>query len=103
MKQVEMFFGDKEKHPFAEEVADDIQRLLATRAADSLESAYEMAIWTNPAVREKVLAAQQAAQGKPGPKLPNLESSGAAKPTLPKGTGNWMDDIDEIAQNAFKH
>lgn len=103
IKQVEAFFGDKEKYPFAEDAMDDIQQLLASRAADSLERAYEMAIWTNPAIREKVLAAQQAASAKPGPKLPNLESSGAAKPTSPAGKGNWMDDIDEIAQNAFKH
>lgn len=49
------FAKDEEAHPFFWEVADDIQRLIETRAAGTLEQAYVTAIHANPITRAKLI------------------------------------------------
>jgi uncharacterized protein YihD (DUF1040 family) len=80
---VEAFMADPKNKHF-EEVADDIQILLKTGAAPTLEKAYEMAVWTNPTVRAKIIAEQAA--GEPTPKKPplNVNGSGGSPPPKPK-------------------
>lgn len=56
-RAVDAFFNDP-KNEFANDVAPDIQRLLETGQAKDLQSAYEQALWLNPATREKLLAKQ---------------------------------------------
>jgi len=90
--QAEIARYDEEVKAFAKKnselfplVQNDILRLISTGAANDLQSAYDSAIWTNPATREKLLAKQQAdaleaankATTKPRPT--NVESSGSAR------------------------
>lgn len=49
------FGQDVEKHPFFWEVTDDVQRFLQTGAAKTLDQAYELALYANPIVKQKVL------------------------------------------------
>jgi chaperonin cofactor prefoldin len=78
-KVVQAFSADP-KNEYFEEVGDDILRLLKTGAAETLESAYETAIWANPVTRQKLLAKQQAAV-KPVAKPPrNVDGSGEGTP-----------------------
>lgn len=69
-------------NPLFPDVQDDILRLISTGAAVDVKSAYETAVWANPATRAKLIAEQQAsAHVKTPAKKPmtNIESSGAAK------------------------
>ena len=59
VKDIEAFAADP-KNPHFKDVAHDMIRLLETRAATTLQAAYEQAIWTNPAVRAKEISRQQA-------------------------------------------
>lgn len=53
-KAVDAFFNDP-KNEYAVDVATEIHHLLETGAADSLQSAYEQAVWLNPTVRAKMV------------------------------------------------
>lgn len=101
-KEVEKFFSDP-ANKYAEELGDNIFQLLKTGAASDLPTAYEMAMWTNPEVRAKVLAEQQAAAaGKPpGPKPTNIDESGEAKPRTRAKAKSWQADVDEIVSKAY--
>ena len=57
-------FAMDPKNVYFEELADDIAHLLRTGAERSVETAYEAAIWRNPAVRAKEVARQQAEKDK---------------------------------------
>lgn len=50
------------KHPYWEDVRADMVPLLQNGISTTLEDAYERAIWTNKAVREKIIAAQAKAE-----------------------------------------
>ena len=82
-KIVEAFAADP-KHKYFEEVGDDILRLLKTGAAISLESAYETAIWANPAVRQKLLDEQIKAAKTPAKAPLNVDASGEGTPSKSK-------------------
>lgn len=49
------FAQDEESHPFFYEVVEDIQHLIKTGAAATLEKAYEVAILANPLTRQKMI------------------------------------------------
>ena len=70
-------------NPLFSEVENDILRLISTGAAVDIKSAYETAVWANPATRTKLLAEQQAAElqktPKPKAQVTNIESSGSAR------------------------
>ena len=53
-------FAADPKNPYFDEVADDIVRMLQT--GESLEKAYEKAVWANPVTRAKELARVQKEQ-----------------------------------------
>jgi hypothetical protein len=48
------------KHPHFEDVRAEMAALMQAGRAESLDQAYEMASWANPAVRAKILADQKA-------------------------------------------
>lgn len=50
------------KHPYWEDVRADMVPLLQNGISPTLEDAYERAIWSNKAVREKIIAAQAKAE-----------------------------------------
>lgn len=52
-KEIDDFAADKETNPYFEELADDIQKLFATGQANTLREAYDKAVWSNPAIRQK--------------------------------------------------
>ncbi len=49
------FAQDEDAHPFFYDVVDDIQHLIQTKAATTLEKAYETAVMTNPITRQKMI------------------------------------------------
>lgn len=51
----------KSKNPHFDTVQDDIARLLETKACQTLQQAYDTAIWANPLVREQLLLEQSKA------------------------------------------
>ena len=57
--KIEAFAADPANKHF-QEVGQDMLRLIQTGAAQDLKSAYETACWTNPLIRAKMLAEQQA-------------------------------------------
>lgn len=90
---VETFFSDP-KNKYAKDLQDDILRNV--QRGDTLEAAYESAMWTNPKVRAKLIA-EQAGGGSPAPL--NLEGNPSNNAPAPrKGT---MDDT--IAGIVAKH
>lgn len=98
-KTVESFFSAKENE-FAEELGSDILRLIKTGAAQDLPSAYEMACWSNPAVRAKMIAKQQSkpaegqANGGNAAKFPNVDSTpGVRVRTKPKTMEETIDEV----------
>lgn len=80
-KIVEAFASDP-KNKYFPEVANDIHRFITSGTATDLASAYELAIWANPAIRAKVLADQQA------------EAATAA--TKPRATNGQFRNIDTL-------
>ena len=75
--QVETFFSDP-GNKYANEVATEMHRLIVSKQATDLRSAYEQAIWLNPVVRGKVLAEQQAEASRSAERAA-AEKSAAAK------------------------
>lgn len=59
--EVSAFAADTERHPYFNEVADEIVRLFQVGAVRTLKEAYEKAVWTNPVVRQREIARIQAA------------------------------------------
>lgn len=60
---VNSFFADS-KNKYAKDLEGDILSLIQNQKANTLEEAYEMALWLNPATREKVIADQMKAAEK---------------------------------------
>lgn len=77
--------------PFFDAAEATIERLLRENKADSLDEAYEMAIWTDPEVRKQVLAAeaksQSAKSGDATAKAKKAASSVTGAPTGGVQTG----------------
>lgn len=106
LKFIQNFAADP-KNEFFSEVMDDIHRLIQTGAATDVPSAYEMACWSNPAVRAKMLAKQQAIapQGQRDQKgrFVNL-SSEAPTAARTRKAASIDDTIDGIVTSHFsKH
>jgi len=57
LTEVQAFASDKEKHPYFDEVADDIARLIG--AGYDLADAYEKAVYVNPVTRQREIARLQ--------------------------------------------
>ncbi len=60
-KQIQDFADSRDdagqpKHPFYQDVVQDMYQLLANRSAASLEEAYDMAVWLNKNTRAKMIA-----------------------------------------------
>lgn len=91
-------FAANPANKYFEEVTDDIMHFLQTGAAPTLEKAYEMAIWNNPAVRAKLLAEQAA--GAPVPPKPplNVNGTGGTPPTKPK---TFEDSISSVMEKHY--
>lgn len=100
-QEVSSFFSDP-KNEFATDLEADILNLLQKGAVATLQEAYEMAQWTNPVVRAKLLAKQQATlptPPKPAPK--NLSDSGEPHSRATKRKGNWEDGVDQIVSTHY--
>lgn len=99
---VEAFAADP-KNRFFPEVADDIMRLLQTGVVKDLQAAYEMAIWSNPAVRAKLIAEQ--GSGVPAPKIPapvDVQPTDTGTPA--KGKPLTIEDtINSVVRKHFTH
>jgi hypothetical protein len=96
--KVEKFFSNPE-NKYAGDVVEDMMRLLKTGAADSLDKAYELAIYQNPAVRSKLIEEQAmkiASTKKPAPR--QVRSSGVP----PSPTGSKDQSIDETLNSAYE-
>ena len=102
LQVVEAFAADP-KNKFFPEVADDIMRLLQTGVVKDLQAAYEMAIWSNPAVRAKLIAEQ--GSGVPAPKvLAPVDVQPTDSGTPAKGKPLTIEDtINSVVQKHFTH
>lgn len=102
LKVVESFAADP-KNKFFPEVADDIMRLLQSGVVNELPAAYEMAIWSNPAVRAKVMAEQ--AQGTAPPtKTVATDVQPTDSGTPVKGKPPTIEDtINSVVRKHFTH
>lgn len=97
MGKVEKFFSNPENE-FAVEVSEDMMELLKVGAAQTLEQAYEKAIWNNPATRAKLL--QREVEKVTTPKRPaprNVRSSGVP----PAPTGQQSQSIDDTLNEVY--
>lgn len=56
-RKIDAFAEDTKAHPYFDEVADDIARFV--QMGDSLQDAYEKAVWVNPVTRAKEQARAQ--------------------------------------------
>ena len=102
-------FASSPEHGFFEEVRGDMAGLLQAGLAPDLATAYDMAIYANPAVRARVLAQQQVKAQESGRTAASQKASSAKaaaavnvsrKGTLPaaKAVGTMDDTIRETAQ-----
>jgi len=57
--EYQAFMSDVEKHPYANDVYDQMMELVSKKLANSLEDAYDKAVYLNPQVRAKMISAQQ--------------------------------------------
>jgi hypothetical protein len=56
LEQSVLAYGqDEENHPFFWEVADEINKLIQSKAVETLDEAYQMAIWKNPLTKQKMI------------------------------------------------
>lgn len=103
-------FAADPKNEFFDEVGTDIHRFIAQGVASDLASAYEMACWANPAVREKMLAKQRAVT--PPPATPRNPATGKfvnidavdSPPPRTRRSGTMDDTINAvIASHTQKH
>ncbi len=108
-QEVEKFASDP-KHPYFDEVADDIVALLQTGAA--LPDAYEKAVWANPVTRQKEIdrlqkereteakaKAQAAAQAAKKAASTNVRSRDTGRThTEPQAT---MDNLDGVLRETL--
>lgn len=106
LSDIEAFAADP-KNEYFNELGPDILRFVQNGVADSLSAAYEMACWSNPGVRAKILAKQQATtppavQRDAKGKFVNLDSVDAPPRTRVKGTiDSTIDNI--VASHYSKH
>lgn len=98
-KQVEAFFADP-VNKYVSEVEEDIVNLIKTKAADSLQSAYELACLRSPTVRLKVIADQQAQTPVVKPAVTNLDASGEVRVKRSKPV-SWQDDVQSIVHKHY--
>jgi hypothetical protein len=106
LKRIEAFANDA-KNKYFNEVGTDILRFIKQGVATDIASAYDMACWANPVIREKLLADQRAAQNPPpaqqrGPngKFINLDSDSSVTPR--KAKPKTMDaTIDAIVASHY--
>lgn len=70
------FAQDEAAHPFFWEVVGEIQHFIQTKAATTLEQAYELAVMANPVTRGKAIEAEAS---KRAANLAQLEAARAAK------------------------
>jgi hypothetical protein len=97
---IEAFFTNPQ-NKYANDVGDDILKLIQSGKAATLEEAYETAIWLNPGVRAKLIAEQQAAAA-PKPSNVTKLNVGTEAPTRPgKKTGSIDDTIDAVVNQAY--
>lgn len=97
VRVIEAFAKDP-KNKYFDEVSDDIQHLIQTGAAATLEKAYEMACWTNPVVRAKVIADTSATPTPPKTPL-NIEGSTGGTPS--KKPAKFEDTIDAVMEKNY--
>lgn len=95
------------KNPLFSEVQNDILRLISTGAVQDLKTAYETAVWANPATRTKLLA-QQAEEAEAAriknqkPKPVNIDANGSARVRVkPKSIDDTIDSV--VAKYANQH
>lgn len=100
-------------HEHFEAVGADIARLIESKAATTLQQAYDMAIWASPAVRQKMLDAQEAARkaaetAARSERAKKAQASTAANvrastkprgPTVPKGSID--ETLNSVADKLF--
>jgi hypothetical protein len=98
-EQVSNFLNDP-KNEFAKELVPDMERLIKTNYAETLEQAYEAACQLNPGVRAKILnrEIEKATQPrKPGP--PNVRSGKSTPtPTTSESSGDMGEDMARLHQ-----
>lgn len=51
--EVQAFAADKTAHPYFDELIDDISQLMGSGVSKSLQDAYDRAVYSNPATRQK--------------------------------------------------
>lgn len=96
-ESVVAFFNDP-KNEFAADLKDDILQVLELGAANTLEQAYQIAMWQNPSVRERLMSREIEKATKPprrGP--PNIKPSSV--PTSP--TDDKDESIDDTMRQAL--
>jgi hypothetical protein len=107
-KDVATFAADP-KHPYFDEVADDIVRLINADKAISLGDAYEKAVWANPTTRAKEIerlnkerseterkAREEAARRARGASAANIRGKPTDKATGAAGK-SWEEDLEDKA------
>lgn len=95
--EVDKFFSNPE-NKFAADVAEDMMQLMKSGAATDLKSAYDLAIYRNPSVRQKIVqeeAERLATAPKPGPR--NVKSG----PIEPAPTGQPKGSIDDTLKETY--
>jgi len=101
-------FAADPKNKYYGEVENDILRIIQSGQAKSVAEAYDIAIWTNPVVRAKVIADQQTPAKAPAApnrsrdekgQFVNLDSA-EPRPVAPK-KGSIGDTIDSIVNKHY--
>lgn len=75
------FMNDTKAHPYFVEVAADIAPLIESGAARSLQEAYDLAVYRNPATRSKLLTAEANANATAKAKADAEKAAAARKAT----------------------
>ena len=102
LQVVEAFAADP-KNKFFSEVADDIMRLLQTGVVKDLQAAYEMAIWSNPAVRAKIIAEQASGETPPPkPSVTEVQTTDSGTPVKAK-PATIEDTIKSVVAKHYTH
>lgn len=103
LQVVEAFAADP-KNKFFPEVADDIMRLLQTGVVKDLQAAYEMAIWSNPAVRAKIIAEQASGETPPTskPSVTEVQTTDSGTPVKAK-PATIEDTIKSVVAKHYTH
>jgi hypothetical protein len=101
-QELETMLGNTEQFPFANELLQDMYRLVASGVSATLQDAYEQAQWANPQTRGKLIEKQAEARRLAALKARQSSSANVVKEGVQGQETDPSESLDETLQSTLK-